>query len=147
MGDKVAELLKRDARLVDGAAFFEVKQVASLVYDFWYSSALAGMHIPGHDFTPEEKRALSVLVIRPQDSGRLTNFFGGQWQAVTAPFGDTQDFSRLTRLPLVGRRFASHAAQPQMERYQVQIFRRPSPPDGLGTSLTAPAPLTNSGKP
>ena len=65
-----------------------------------------------------------MLVIRPQDSTLLTNFFGSQWQSVSGPFGDTQEFSQLARFPLIGRRFASYAAQPQNERYQLQVFRR-----------------------
>ena len=83
------------------------------------------MPIPGgHDLTPEEKRAFSVLVLRLNRVETTTNHLGGQWQAVTEPFGDTQDFSRLARLPVIGRRFASYAAQPQTARYQLQILRR-----------------------
>ena len=105
--------------------FFEVKQSARIVYDTFYSSALLYMPFAGaHDFSPEEKLSLTVLVIRPSDAERITSMLGGQWRAVTAPFGDSQDYTKLTSLPLVGRRIASYSNQRQNERYQVQIFRR-----------------------
>ena len=119
-----AHVTPDDVAYSDFAGFFEVKPVARVVYDYWSSSALLATHVPGRDFTPAEKRAVSVLILRADDAARFTNFFGGQWQAVTGPFGDSQDFSRLARLPLVGKRIAHHAAQPQTERYQLQIFRR-----------------------
>jgi hypothetical protein len=114
-----------DVVFSDDSVFFEVKQIARLVYELNYSSALAPMPIRGHNFTAEEKRAISLLVIRPQEAHRLTNFFGGQWQAAAEAFGDAQDFGRLVRLPFVGGRIASYALRPQTERYPVQIFRRP----------------------
>jgi hypothetical protein len=120
-----------DVVLSDTAPFYEVKQAAKLVYSISYSSALFPMHVQGgHDFTPEEKRSFSVLVLRSEKSSDVTNHIGGRWQAVTEPFGETQDFSRLARLPLIGRRLASYAVQPQTVRYQFQIFRRV--PDGIG---------------
>jgi hypothetical protein len=120
-----AALSRSDVVLSDHAALFEAKQSADLVYDPFYSVSLHYVGVGGaHDFTWEEKRAINVLIIRPQDAGLFTNYLGGKWQAVSAPFGDTQDFHRLERLPVVGRRLAHYAAQPQTERYQLQIFRR-----------------------
>lgn len=107
--------------------FFETKNVTRVVYDFWSSEDLMPTHIPGRSFTAEEKSAVNVLVIRPRDRERLTTYFGGDWTAVTGPFGDTQDFGSLSKLPIVGPRFARHAAQPQTERFQVQIYRRTAP--------------------
>src|SRR5262249_25298986 len=81
--------------------FFEVKQAARTVYDTFYSSALLYMPFAGaHDFSPEEKRSMTVLVIRPADAERITSLFGGEWKAFTPPFGDSQDYSKLIRLPL-----------------------------------------------
>jgi hypothetical protein len=114
----------KDVVFSDYAPFFEVKHAANVVYAPYYSSALVATHIAGHDFTPEEKQSISVLVIRPEQSDYLTNFFGGRWNPVTEPFGDVQDFRQLTKLPLIGWRLAHYATQPQTERYQVQVFRR-----------------------
>jgi hypothetical protein len=116
---------RHDIVFSDYATFFEVKNSADVVYVPFSSSALVTMaSIGGYDFTPEEKQSISVLVIRPEQSGYLTNFFGGRWEPVTEPFGDVQDFRQLTQLPLIGRRLAHYATQPQTERYQVQVFRR-----------------------
>jgi hypothetical protein len=115
---------RRDIVFSDYAPFFEVKNSADVVYAPYYSSALVATPIPGHDFTPEEKRSISVLVVRPEQAAYLTTFFGGHWQPVSEPFGDTQDFRKLDRLPFVGVRLAHYGTQPQTERYQVQIFRR-----------------------
>jgi len=70
---------------------------------------------------------MTVLVIRSTDAESLTKYFGGQWQPLTPPFGDSQDYSKVTSWPMVGRRLASYANQRQTERYQVQIFRRVAP--------------------
>ena len=113
-----------DVVFTDHAPFFEIKQAATTVYDRNYSSSFFHQHIQGHDFTPEEKHSINVLVIRPAEAEFTTNFFGGHWQPVGAPFGDTQDFSKLASLPLVGPRLAHYGVQPQTERYQLQIFRR-----------------------
>jgi len=117
-------ITSKDVVFSDYAPFFEVKTAANVVYAPYYSSALVTTHIAGHDFTPEEKQSISALIIRPEQSDYLTNFFGGRWEPVTERFGDVQDFRQLTQLPLVGRRLAHYATQPQTERYQVQIFRR-----------------------
>ncbi len=122
---------ERDVVLSDHAAFFEAKQIATEVYDRNYSGTTGNNWVSGgHEFSPEERSAMTVLVIRDQDANLMTNYFGGQWVPVGPPFGDTQDFGALARLPIVGRRFASYAVQPQNERYQLQIFKRAAPIPG-----------------
>jgi hypothetical protein len=114
-----------DVVLSDHAALFEAKQAAKLVYDTYYSSDFLYMPIKGsHRLTPEEKLSITVLIVRPEKSSTFTNFFGGKWLAVTAPFGDTQDVKKLARLPLAGSKLVHYGEQPQTERYQLQIFRR-----------------------
>jgi hypothetical protein len=116
-----------DVAFVDDALFFEVKSTASIVYGKNYSSSFLQLHIQGHDFNPEEKRSINVLVIRPEQAEFATNFFGGMWQLESGPFGDTQDFSRLAGLPLIGPRLVHYGTQPQTQRYSLQIFRRVVP--------------------
>jgi hypothetical protein len=124
-----SQIRSNDVVVSDQAPFFEVKQVAREVYAPSYSAMLFGMHVAGgHEFSAEERRSISVLVLRPERAELWTNYFGGRWQAVSRPFGDTQDFSRLSRLPVIGSRLAHYAAQPQTERYQVQILRRVAGP-------------------
>ena len=119
-----AQLAPTDTAFSEYLPFFEVKQLAPVVYHLYSSSVLCPTGLPGADLSGEAKRAVSVLIIRPGQKERLSVFFAGQWAPVTEPFGDTQDFNALVRLPLIGRRFASYAFQPQTERYQVQVFRR-----------------------
>jgi hypothetical protein len=120
-----------DVVFSDYAPFFEVKEVAKVVYDPYFSWKLVYRNVTGLDFTPEEKREISVLVIRPERRERLTAFFGGAWTTVSEPFGETQDLDRMARLPVIGGRLVHYAEQPQNERYRVQILRRvpaPQPP-------------------
>ena len=114
-----------DVVMSDTGVWFETRQLTTDVYNRWCSSGLTySFARGGHDFSPEEKRAISVLVMRPKDAESFTNYFGGQWTAAGPPFGDTQDFGPAVRIPVVGRRFASYSLQPQNERYLLQIFRR-----------------------
>lgn len=114
----------QDTAFSDYLPFFEVKQIAPVVYHLYSSAALTPTGLPGLDLAPELRQAVSVIIVRPQSKESVSGFFGGQWHAVSEPFGDTQDFSRVTRIPLVGRRFASYPTQPQNERFQLQVFRR-----------------------
>lgn len=133
-----ARVRPTDVVFSDYATFFEVKEVAKLVYDPYFSSTLLRRNVIGFDFSAEQKRSISVLVIRPEQQERLTRFFGGSWTPVSGPFGDTQDVARLAGLPVIGRTLASYAAQPQNERYQVQIFRRLPNPLELASEATTP---------
>jgi hypothetical protein len=144
-----SHITRRDVVFADVAVFVEVKRRADTMYT-WQSSqtfcaARIGGHLvtpeervllgrsavlnplmPGRVFTPQEEQSVSVLVVRPELEGLCTNAFGGQWIAVTPPFGDTQDVASVARWPVVGPRLAHHFEQEHVERYQVQIFRRVS---------------------
>jgi len=134
-----SQISSQDVAFSEYLTFFEVKQLAPLVYHYFSSPLLWPRSFPGFDLTAEHKRAVSVLVIRPEQKDRLCAYFGGEWKAVTAPFGDTQDWSALTGLPIVGSRFAQHAARMQVERYQVQVFRRIPESVGIGPADRAKA--------
>jgi hypothetical protein len=115
-----------DVAFTEYATFFEVKQVAATVYDKDSSVGLLSAIVRGQELTEEQRQQVSVLVIRPGNKENVCAFFRGDWAPVTGLFGDTQDFSALIQLPLVGKRFEHYASQPQVERFQVQIFRRVS---------------------
>ena len=119
-----SQIRSDDVVMTDYRGFFEAKQVARNVYDPWSSYGLMSAARPGHEFSVEEKAKFTALIIPTQEKVAYFDFFGGQWSATCEPFGDTQDFNRLTRLPIIGRRFASYAAQPQVARRQLQVFRR-----------------------
>ena len=119
-----------DVVLSDYAVFFEVKHATTVVYNFFSSSTLASSGIPGRDLTMEEKSAVSTMVVRPKYAKSLGTFLGGEWQPVTSPFGDTQDFRAFERLPVLGPKLVRYATGAQTDRYQVQIFtRRSRPPE------------------
>jgi hypothetical protein len=130
-----SQISSKDVAFSEYLTYFEVKQLVPLVYHFFSSPVLCPTGLPGFDLTAENKRAVSVLVIRPEHRDLLCAYFGGDWKALTAPFGDTQDWSALTSLPIVGSRFARHASQMQVERHQVQVFRRV--PDSAGPGPAA----------
>jgi hypothetical protein len=120
------QISSRDIVFTEYVTFFEVKQIARTVYDPFTSMTLQPAFVRGYDLSEEERRSVSVMVIRPEQKERLAEYFGGKWEPASAPFGDNQNFSALMRLPIVGKKFASHARQPQIERFPVQIFRRMS---------------------
>jgi hypothetical protein len=108
----------------DFQVFFEVKQVAREVYTRNSSMELLTYNKPGNTFTEDEKRAFTVLVIPADSIDSYSRLFGGQWKAVTEPFGDTRDQTLLNRFPVIAAKLRSHLAQPQINRYPLQIFRR-----------------------
>jgi hypothetical protein len=119
-----AHVCSDDVVLCDYAYFLEAKRVTRSVYDRLCSPVLSPLFIPGRDLSAEQKRAVSVLIIRPDEQKPLTDYFGGVWTAESPPFGDTFDPGWLGRLPVVGKRFEHYLNQRQTERYQLQIFRR-----------------------
>ncbi len=115
-----------DVALCDYAYFFETKRITKNVYDRMCSPVIEPLFIPGRDLTDEQKRSVSVLIIRPNEQKLLMDYFGGHWSAESEAFGDTFDPGWLGRLPVVGKRFEHYLNQRQTERYQLQIFRRAS---------------------
>jgi hypothetical protein len=114
-----------DVVLCDYAYFFEVKRAARSVYDRFCSPVLCPSVIPGgRDLTPEQRESITVLVIRPNEKETLQRYFGHQWAAISAPFGDSFEPGILGRLPVIGNRMIHYLNQRQTERYQLQIFRR-----------------------
>jgi hypothetical protein len=129
------QISPRDVVFTEYVTFFEVKQIARTVYDPYTSMTLMPAFVRGYELSEEERRSVSVMIIRPEQKERLAEYFGGNWVPASAPFGDAQDLSALIRLPLVGKKFASHARQPQVERFPVQIFRRASDGSAIGGSV------------
>jgi hypothetical protein len=119
-----AQVHPGDVVFCDYPAFFEAKQVAPKVYSPMYSKHFVTLASHAHDFSPEEKQQITVLIIRPEHHAKLEPYFGGKWVGVSPPFGDSLEAASLARVPLVGSRLVHHFQAPQMARYQLQIFRR-----------------------
>jgi hypothetical protein len=115
-----------DVVYCDSNIFFETKHSIQRVFTPMFAKHTMKVSPQGHEFSPQEKQALTVMIIRPQDYPDLIQYFGGQWEAVSEPFGDTVAFDRVPELPLLGTKLRRHLQQPQMTRYQVQIYRRSS---------------------
>ena len=131
-----ARISATDVVFTQQAAFFEAKEITQAVYDIFSSPSFLYFPVPGRrEFSAERRQAVSVLVIRPEQIQQVTNFFGGIWTPVSGPFGDTPNYQRLARLPIIGGRLVHYAEQPQNLRCPLQVFRRLSasaetPPGG-----------------
>jgi len=117
-----------DVAFCDYTCFFEAKLNLDQVYSPMYSTSFVRLSPDAHDFTPQEKAGITVLIARPETMGFLSNYFGGEWAAVSKPFGDAIKDNLLFKIPVLGPRFQHHLLAPQMIRYQVQVFRRASHP-------------------
>jgi len=112
----------------DDTAFFEVKPFAKVVYARWSSMDFIETRVAGRRLTQAEKDSVTKLVIRADKADFFTNYFGGNWEAVTEPFGDTTDWDRVNHFPLIHSKLKSYLDQPQTWRYQLQIFKRKAQP-------------------
>jgi hypothetical protein len=119
-----AQIERGDVILSHYAAFFEAKQVAQEVYSPMYAKQLVNLSVRSHDFSPEERRRMTLLIVWPEQIESLSEYFGGKWIAVSEPFGDSYALPDLGRFPLVSHRLESHFATPQVCRRRLQVFRR-----------------------
>ncbi len=116
-----------DVVYTDDTAFFEVKQRAKVVYARWSFMEFMITHISGRRLTQADKDSVNKLVIRADQAEFFTHTFGGQWQAVTEPFGDSTRWDRVEHIPLIQAKVKRYLEQPQTYRYHLQIFQRLTP--------------------
>jgi hypothetical protein len=129
----------QDVVFVDYSDFFEAKQCAQRVFIPAYSTNFVKISARGHDFSPEEKKQISVLIVPPELEPRLENYFGCRWKPVSEPFGDTLSLEELAKLPVVGSRIQHHFSTPQMVRYQFRVYRRDDEtPNASASSVKQP---------
>lgn len=119
-----AHVRANDVVFSDYSSFFEVKQVAQNVFIPEYSTNFSTMSIEGHDFSPEEKKEITVLVVEPGMIRTLSTYFGGEWKPVSEPFGDQVSLGDFAGVPLLGPHLQHHFQTMQMNRRKLQIFRR-----------------------
>jgi hypothetical protein len=122
----VQETVKtNDVVFVRQAAFFEAKAVTPNVYDIYSSPVFQAFPMPwSRDFSEAQKREMSLIIVWDSEMPSVTKFFGGTWAPVTPPFGDSPNYEKLRRLPLIGNRLIHYAEQPQNIRLPLQAFRR-----------------------
>jgi hypothetical protein len=134
-----AKLRAEDVVFCDYTAFFEAKQAVQAVYSPMYARHFCFLSPKAHEFSDDEKKRLTVMIIQPESAPDARDYFGGQWTAVSEPFGDSFSLGGVARIPFLGKRLEHHFSTPQMSRHKVQIFRRtdvPAVPTSLATGET-----------
>lgn len=116
-----------DVVYTDDSCFFEVKPIAKVVYARFTSMDFVLTRTPGRRLTQSEKDSVTKLVVRADQAAFFTTYFGGPWEAMTQPFGDTTRWDRVENLPWLQSKIRAYLDQPQTWRYQLQIFQRTSP--------------------
>jgi hypothetical protein len=112
------------------ACFFDVKPLAKVVYARCSFMDFVGTRVPGRRLTQSEKDNVTKLVVRADTAAFFTDYFGGPWEAVTEPFGDTTRWDRVENLPWLQNKMRAYLDQPQTWRYQLQVFQRTSASPG-----------------
>jgi len=113
-----------DVAFSDYPAFFEVKQELQAVFSPMYSKHFVELVPSAHDFTPEEKALVTLIIVRPDRLADYEAYFGGKWKAVSEPFGDAIREEKWPKTPMFARVLRHHFETPQMGRYRLQLFRR-----------------------
>src|SRR6185312_15504241 len=108
----------------DYESFFEAKEVAQTVFAPSYSKQFVDLSVQSHDFSDEEKKRINVIIIPVKESERLKQYFGGKWEAASEPFGNSYSLGKLAKLPIVGHKIEHYFNNPQVVRYQLQVWRR-----------------------
>jgi hypothetical protein len=108
------------------ACFFDVKPLAKVVYARCSFMDFVGTRVPGRRLTQSEKDNVTKLVVRADQAAFFTDYFGGPWEAVTPPFGDSTRWDRVESLPWLQSKMRTFLDQPQTWRYPLQVFQRAS---------------------
>lgn len=116
-----------DVVYTDDSCFFEVKPIAKVVYTRFTSMDFILTRTPGRRLTTREKDSVTKLVVRADHAAIFTNYFGGPWEAITEPFGDTTRWDRVEKLPWLQSKMKAYLDQPQTWRYPLRVFQRTSP--------------------
>ena len=91
-----------------------------------YARSFVDLSPHAQEFSTEERGQINVMIIPAAESDRMRDYFGGKWEAVSEPFGDTFNLGDATKIPLIGGRLGSYFTSPQGGRQKLQIWRRPA---------------------
>jgi len=97
-----------DVVFTDYQAFFDVKQIAPVVYVPDESAAWDSESQAKRPLTGAERSSVTILVVNPEDANYYTQWLGGQWEAVGRPFGDRMNVNQAAALPVIGKSLASY---------------------------------------
>lgn len=123
-----------DVVFTDESAFFLVKTAANVVYTRWSSMDFVQTRVHCRTFTQAEKDSVTKLLVHPDQADSFTKFFGGEWESMTGPIGDSTRWERVENIPWISGKLKAYLGQEHSRRREVQIFRRkenvPSLPTG-----------------
>lgn len=108
--------------------FFEAKRITPQVYVPFSARGLGLISNSGLELTPKQREQISVMIVSPGRKDPTARYFGGDWVAVTEPFGDSVALGKWPRIPVLGRCLQTLFSHAPAARFKVQIFRRT--PDG-----------------
>jgi hypothetical protein len=104
--------------------FFESKMITPNVYVPFSAKGLCPILASGLELAREERKRVNVIIVKLDQKDLVEGYFGGQWTAVTPPFGDSAAVGALSRIPFFGRKLEILFYHAPTARFQVQIFRR-----------------------
>lgn len=124
---RVAEGINaKDIVYTDYMTFFEIKAISPNVFVPFSAKGLGSIEGNGRDLTADERASVTVLCARPESLAAVTNYFAGNWRAVSEPFGD--HLKHPAWIPeKVYQKLARHLFErAPTARYKVQLLRRQS---------------------
>ena len=113
-----------DVVFSDESGFFLAKSVAKVVYTRWSSMDFVQTRVASRTFTSAEKASVTKLLVQPDQVDSFTKFFGGEWEAMAGPFGDSTHWERVDRIPWINGKLKNYLDQGHSRRRELQVFRR-----------------------
>jgi hypothetical protein len=125
LADVVASRVHRDDVVFsEYYTFFETKRITPNVYAPFSAKGLCPIGPSGLDLTSEQRSRVNVMIVKLDQADSTADYFGGNWVAVGAPFGDSVSMTNLSRIPILGRKLQTLFDHAPSARFPVQIFRR-----------------------
>ena len=104
--------------------FFEAKTMTPSVYAPFSAKGLAHISDLGLELTPKQRARVDLMIVKPGEKDAMARYFGGEWKAVSEPFGDSVCADKLLRVPIFGAKLQTFFYHAPTARFQVQVFRR-----------------------
>jgi hypothetical protein len=143
MNQVAAQVHPDDVVFSEYATFFEAKRVTPQVYVPFSARGLGPISRAGLDLTPEQREHVSVMIVSPGQKDPTARYFGGDWVAVSDPFGDSVALGKWSRVPVLGRWLQTLFSHAPGARFKLQIFRRVR--SGSSADIAVTGPVTRPG--
>ena len=117
-----------DVVFTDYQVFFDVKQIAPVVYVPDETAAWDSQSLSKRSLNLAERNSVTVLIINPSGADHYTRWLGGQWEVVGKPFGDRVNVGQATAVPIIGKKLAGYFLDAPNNRTSLEILRRENDP-------------------